>query len=174
MARAARRFALLAAGLFLLGPAFAARVPIQRHLVSLKLGDSIDDVQQIYPPKSEWPSFRDKLGLKRYTVEQGAAKALPEDVYKLRFGLRRKTLVYLQVIYSAESSRKKPLSELVAEMLLEYGEPRRSGETYWWSDGATVIRASNVELPVVSAWDDRNVEMLTSIEIMDHGVFRYR
>ncbi|MBI5244549.1 MAG: hypothetical protein HY922_12855 [Elusimicrobia bacterium] len=173
MARAARRFALLA-GPLLLALVSAARVPIQRHLISVKLGDSIEVVQKIYPPKSEWPAFRDKLGLTRYTVEKGAAKQLPDDVYKLRFGMRRKRLVYLQVIYSAQSSRKKPLSELVAEMLLDYGEPRRSGEAYWWSDGSTVARASNVELPVVSAGDDRNVEMLTSLEIMDHDVFRYR
>lgn len=169
-----RLAALLALALSASLPAAAARTAIQRHLVSLKLGDTLEMIRKVYPPKGDWPTYRDSLGIVHYTVEKGIAKRFPGDVLKMRLGLRHGRLVHLQLIYGPEASRKKPLSELVEDLSLAYGEPRRSGEAYWWSDGGTVARASNAELPVRSAGDDRNVEMLTSLEMMEHDVFRSR
>jgi len=169
---ASRLAALLALTLCVPPAGAAAGTPIQRHLVSLKLGDTLELIRKVYPPKGDWPSYRDAWGIVHYTVEKGKAKQFPGDVLKMRLGLWRGRLVHLQLIYDPKASRKKSLHELVGDMSLAYGEPRRSGETYWWSDGGAVMRASNAELPVRSAGDDRNVEMLTSLELMRHDVFR--
>jgi len=173
MVRRARLSTPALAGLLaLLCAAALAASAIGRHLLSLKLGDTLEVIQKVYPPKGDWPRFRDALGIVHYTMDKGTAKKLPDEVLKMRVGLRRGRLVHLQLIYGAEASRKKPLSELVLDLSLAYGEPRRSGEAYWWSDGDAVVRASNAELPARSAGDDKNVEMLTSLELMEHDVFR--
>jgi hypothetical protein len=158
--------------LFLVWPAFCSDilVPVQRYLVSLRLGDSLEEVQAIYSPKREWPSRREAgTGIVRIDIERSYAKDFPSQVSTLSLGLRTGRLVRIGLIYDEESSRRKPVHELVRELSLVYGEPRRKGISYWWKSSRSVIRVAPVELV---SQDKRAKDLRTSIELMEAWVFR--
>ena len=173
MSRAAR---LLLAAALLLAPAAALRssaeeeesVPIQRYLESLRLGDYLKEVQLVYPPVREWPSYREPGGsITKFHVERAYAKYMPYEVDVIRLGMRWGRLVHLQIVYSDKYAREKPLEKLVVDLSLIYGEPIRRGMVYSWQDGRTLLRAFNEEMP---SPDGRAIEMRTSLEIMDRDV----
>jgi len=164
---------------FLMLPAFpAARAqedevtqPLQRYLVSLQLGDGLEEVRRIYPPAQEWPSYVDPRGrITRYRVERGWAKRFPQKVQILYLGFRKSRLVEIQVVYDAKFSREKTYAQMAADLALLYGEGSRSGDRFWWSDSSTVLRVFPAELPVLKD-GEKSVEWRTSIQIYQKGVF---
>lgn len=162
---------------FLLLPAFPATQaqeetqPLQRYLVSLKLGDGLEEVRRIYPPAQEWPSYVEPRGrITRYRVEKGWAKRFPQKVSILYLGFRKNHLVEIQVVYDAKFSSEKTHEELAGELALLYGEASRSGDRFWWSDSSTVLRVFPAELPVLKD-GAKAVEWRTSIQIYQKGVF---
>src|SRR5947208_2240531 len=86
-------------------------------------------------------------GIIRIEVERAQAKSFPAAVSMMRLWLKWKRLVRVQMIYEKEYSRRKPLSKIVTDYEVIYGEPRRTGLKYFWQDSSTVMRASNAELP---------------------------
>ena len=46
-----------------------------------------------------------------------------------------------------EETRRKPLEDVVLDLSLMYGEPRRVGETYFWHGGGLVMAASVNSMP---------------------------
>ena len=147
-------------------------VSIQRHLVELHLGDSLEDVQLVYPPAQEWPSqeFR-RLRVTRLRVERSAAKSFPADAQTLWLGFRRGRLVDIQVVYNARFSRQKSAERLARDLALVYGEPRRSGDKFWWTDGRTVLRVFPAELPAREG-GEHSVELRTSVQIIERDLFQ--
>jgi hypothetical protein len=150
---------------------------IQRYLASLELGDTLEIIKRVYPPVHEWSVEKLPEGeLSRVVIERGQAKGLPGQMDRLTLDLRRGRLVYMRLVYDADSSRKKPLGEVVVDLSLMYGEPHRSGVSYWWGDSKTVIRAANEEL-VLGEKEARkvrpkSVELRTSIELMERKIFQ--
>lgn len=168
----------LAIGLGLLAPLCAPGssqedvVSIQRSLADLHLGDSIEDVQLIYPPAQEWPAQEERrVRVTRLRVERGAAKSFPADAQVLWLGLRRGRLVDIQLIYDARFSRRRPAERLAQDLALIYGEPRRSNEKFWWTDGRTVLRVFDAELPARPG-AQRSVQLRTSVQILERDLFR--
>src|SRR5689334_17264256 len=107
--------------------------PIQRYLENLKLGDRLQEVKIVYPPVRDWSTAREpSWGGERITIQRGQAKYLPDAVESLTLGFRRGRLVRLEAVYSREFSKKKPLERVVGDLSLQYGEPRRQEETYFW------------------------------------------
>lgn len=146
--------------------------PIQRYLAELQLGDSLEDVQRIYPPAQDWPSHVDPRGrVTRYRVEREYAKAFPAWTQALMLGFKRGRLVDIQVVYNQKRSREKPYEELAGDLSLTYGEPERTGEKFWWNDGKTVLRVFPVEVPTFVD-GERGVEWRTSIQVLDKGLFK--
>ena len=142
---------------------------IQRYLASLRLGDTLEQIQKIYPPKREWSRYREPGGeVVRIIMERGYAEWFPPKVDTIRLGMRRGRLIHVQLIYGKRESRRKPLQEVVKDLSLVYGEPRRSGETYFWFDDSAVIAASNVGVP---SGRKQAKELRTSIELMERGYF---
>ena len=86
----------------------------------------------------------------------------------MRLGFQGIFLVHIQVIYTKEYSRKKPIGELVNDLSLIYGEPRRVDETYFWWDGNTVIAVSDA---MMASPDGRGMELRTSLELMEFELF---
>ena len=146
-------------------------VALQRHLADLQLGDSLEDVQRIYPPAADWPSHMDARGrVRRYRVERGAAKAFPLWTQTMWLGFRRGRLVDIQIVYDAKRTREKTHEELAGDLSLSYGEPTRSGERFWWSDSRTVLRVFPAEVPVNK--DGETVtQWRTSMQIMEKDLF---
>jgi hypothetical protein len=170
------RRAFLAGVLALLGAAVvcAETVRIQRYLASLQLGDTLDVVRRIYPPARDWSSHLEPGGeVRRYEIGRAFAKSFPVGVETLRLGLRRNRLVHVQLIYDLDTSRKKPVDELVVDYALAYGEPRRTGRAFWWSDGDTILRVSEVAVPVLDAGREA-AELRTSAELMSAEVYGRR
>ena len=166
MARAALLAALLAL------PLRAEVPPVQRSLESLKLGDRLENVLIIYPPlpKTDWSKSRELFGgVERIHIQRGQAKYLPDAVESMTLGFRRGRLVTLEVRYGKDFSKKKPLERLVSDLSLEYGEPRRQGETYFWWDAATALVASQVLQPHPSG---KGEELRSSLSVMDRAYFR--
>lgn len=146
--------------------------PIQRYLAELQLGDSFEDVQRIYPPAGDWPSWIDPRGrVKRYKLERGMAKAFPSWTQVMHLGFRRGRLVEIQVVYDARRTREKPHEELAGDFALIYGEARRENDRFWWSDGKTVLRVFPAELPV-SKEGTPSVEWRTAVQILDEGLYK--
>ena len=176
-----RPLSILLAALFLaVLPASARRdASIQRYLASLELGDTLEIIKRVYPPIHEWSVEKlPEEEFSRVVIERGQAKGLPGQMDRLTLDLRRGRLVYMQLVYDADSSRKKPLGEAVVDLSLMYGEPHRSGVAYWGGDSKTVIRASNEEL-VLGEREERklrpkSVELRTSIELMDRKIFQLK
>ena len=143
-------------------------VPVQRYLESLRLGDFLREVQIVYPPLREWPSFREPGGrITKYHVERAYAKHFPWDIDSLRLGFRWGRLVVIQAVYNERFAKEKPLEKIVVDLSLIYGEPSRRGMVYSWQDRSTVIRVFNEEQP---SPDGAAVELHPSIEVSDRGV----
>lgn len=142
-------------------------VPIQRYLESLRLGDYLKEIQIVYPPLREWPSFKEPGGrITRYHIERSYAKHFPWDIDALRLGIRRGRLVHIQAVYSERYAKEKPVEKIVVDFSLIYGEPTRRGMVYSWQDSSTVLRVFNEEQPSA---DGRSVELHPSIEIYERG-----
>lgn len=164
---------VLLGGAILLGYAPAARaedpVRIQRHLESLKLGDRFEDIKVIYPPKQDWSKSREPSGgLERIIIQRTQAKYVPEAVESMVLGLKRGRLVRLEVVYGRDFSKKNPLESLVGDLSLQYGEPRRQGETYFWWDSDTVLAASLTAQPDPSG---KGTELRSTLSLMERGYF---
>jgi len=145
---------------------------IQRYLADLHLGDTLEDVQLIYPPAQEWASQEQRrLRVTRLRVEREAAKSFPAYAQTLWLGLRRGHLVDIQIIYDARFSRKKSAERLAQDLALVYGEPRRSSDKFWWTDGRTVLRVFDAELPARPG-SEQSVELRTCIQILERDLFR--
>lgn len=145
-------------------------VTIQRYLVSLQLGDSLEEVRRVYPPASEWPVVDKRGGITRYRVERSLAKAFPSHVETLFVGFKKGRLVEIQVVYDKKRSGDWTVNKLAGEYALVYGESRRSGNRFWWSDGKTVMRVFHSDVPL--AQDGKNaVAWRTAVQIFDEGVF---
>ena len=165
--------ALLAALLLAASPAFAGSdEPIRQDLAGLRLGDTLEDVQTIYPPATDWPAWVDPRGaVKRYKVERHMAKAFPTWTTVMNLGFKRGRLVEIQLIYSAERTRQKPHEELAADLSLKYGQPQRDDARFWWSDGDTVLRVFPAEIPVVKD-GVKAVEWRTSEQVLREDLYR--
>lgn len=153
-------------------PVRAETPPIQRALESLKLGDKLESVRIVYPPVPNrgWSESMEPFGgVRRLLIQRGQAKYLPDAVETLTLGFRRGRLVTLEVLYGREFSKKKPLSRLVSDLALDYGEPRRQGETYFWFDDATVLVASQAVQPDPSG---DGGDLRTTLSVMDREFFR--
>lgn len=146
--------------------------PIQRYLASLQLGDSLEDVQRVYPPAQDWPSHVDPRGrVTRYRVESSYAKRFPVWAQAMMLGFKRGRLVDIQVIYNAKRSGDKTSEELARELSLTYGEGERTGDKFWWTDSGTVLRVYPVEVPVYKD-GERGVEWRTSIQVLDKDLWK--
>ncbi|MBI5241946.1 MAG: hypothetical protein HY926_15850 [Elusimicrobia bacterium] len=147
-------------------------VSIQRHLVDLHLGDSVEDVQLIYPPAQEWPSREyGRIRVTRLRVDREAAKSFPADVQTMWLGFRHGRLADIQLVYNARFSRRKSAERLARDLALVYGEPKRSGDRFWWTDGRTVLRVFPEELPARPG-AEHSVELRTSIQIIERDLFQ--
>jgi hypothetical protein len=146
--------------------------PIQRYLAELQLGDSLEDVQRIYPPAQDWPSYIDPRGrVTRYRVERAYAKSFPAWSQALLLGFKRGKLVDIQVVYNAKRSGEKTSEELARDLSLTYGEGDRTGDKFWWTDSRTVMRVFPVEVPTFKD-GVRGVEWRTSIQILDKDLWK--
>jgi len=175
---AARLAALLLLAGALAGPARAdddgldETPPVQRHLMNLRLGDGLNHVKSIYPPLGDWPSHVEPRGrVTRYRVEREAVKAFPKGVQTIWLGFKRGSLVDIQVIYDDETTRERPYSQLAVDVSLEYGEPRRTENRFWWADGRTVLRVFPAEVPVLVEGKTQAV-WRTSIQVVEQGLFK--
>jgi len=146
--------------------------PIQRYLAELQLGDRFEDVQRIYPPAREWPSYIAPRGrVTRYRVEREYSKAFPSWTQTMMLGFKRGRLVDIQVIYNADRSGKITPEELARDLSLTYGECSRSGDKFWWADDETVMRVFPVEVPTLKD-GVRGVAWRTSIQILDKDLYK--
>jgi hypothetical protein len=145
---------------------------IQRYLADLQLGDSLEEVQRIYPPAQEWPSHVDPRGrVTRYRVERAYSKSFPSWTQALMLGFKRGRLVDIQVIYNAKRSGEKTSEELARDLSLTYGAADRSGDKFWWADSSTVMRVFPVEVPTFKD-GVRGVEWRTSLQILEKGLYK--
>lgn len=143
---------------------------LQRYLVDVRLGDSLDRVRWVYPPAQEWPAVVEgRTGVTRYRVDRGYAKAYPAHIETLYLGFKRDRLVEIEVIYDEKRSRTQTVGKVAGEYALVYGEGTRSGDRYWWSDGKTVLRVFPAEIPVPGDGADA-VAWRTAVQIFDHGL----
>lgn len=171
-----RRFPLAVSAVFIFAaapfpgaPAARATVTVQRYLESLKLGDSMREIELVYPPKRKWTSYRDPRGnLHRVLLDRSLSKYFPIEADTMRLGFRGRRLAHIQVVYTKDYSRKKPLGDLVVDLSLIYGEPRRVEETYFWWDGDTVIAVSDA---MMETPDGKATELRTSLELMEFELF---
>lgn len=144
-------------------------VTIQRYLVSLQLGDNMEEVRRVYPPAAEWPTVDNKGGVTRYRVERGMAKAFPSRVETLFVGFKKGRLVEVQVVYDEKTSRAQTVNKLAGEYALVYGKPRRSGNRFWWSDGKTVLRVFHADIPLAKDGDNA-VAWRTAVQVFDQSL----
>lgn len=146
--------------------------PLQRYLADLQLGDSLEDVQRIFPPSQDWPSHVDPKGrVTRYRVERDWAKSFPAWTQALLLGFKHGRLVDIQVVYNQKRSREKTYESLAGDLSLTYGEPERTGDKFWWADSRTVLRVFPVETPTFKD-GERGTEWRTSIQVMDKGLYK--
>ena len=174
---------LLAAALALTSGLWASAdefgdIEVQRYLLDLYLGDSIDDIETIYPPVRTWPSYVEpRHKVRRIKLQEVSTKRFPNGVDILWLGMKRDNLVEIQVVYDAQYSREKPAEKLAADIALIYGEPTRSGSKLWWNDGTTIMRVYAMEIPVLRG-GKRVTEVRTCLQIMNQELLnrkvRYR
>ncbi|MBI3551095.1 MAG: hypothetical protein HY077_01140 [Elusimicrobia bacterium] len=146
-------------------------VSMQRTFVNLSLGDTLEQIQMIYPPAQEWPSFVEpRAHVKRYRVERTFTKYPAPHTDTMWLGLKRGRLVEVQLIYTAAYTRTKSVDALASDLALTYGEPRSNGGKFWWSDGKTVLRVFYAEVPVLKD-GGAGVELRTSIQLLQAGLF---
>lgn len=170
------RFLLLAA-LLLLPGVRAARAQedddtpaLKRYLISLQLGDDLEEVKRVYPPAADWPPSENKNGVTRYRVDRGAAKSYPAQVETFYLGVKKGRLVEIEVVYDEKTSRRKPVETIAGDYALVYGESRRSGDKFWWSDGRTVLRVFPAEVPYAKDGATA-VAWRTAVQVFDQGLF---
>lgn len=145
---------------------------IQRYIAELRLGDSLKDVQRIYPPTQDWPSYIDPRGrVTRYRIERAYAKSFPNWTQALLLGFKHGALVDIQVIYNAKRSSEKTSEDLARDLSLTYGEGDRTGGKFWWTDDRTVIRVFSVEVPTLKD-GARGVEWRTSLQILEKDLYK--
>ncbi|MDE2512119.1 MAG: hypothetical protein KGL74_13425 [Elusimicrobia bacterium] len=144
-------------------------VKIQRYLVSLQLGDNIEEVRRVYPPASEWPVVENKNGVTRYRVEKSMAKIFPPHVETLFVGFKKGRLVEIQTVFDEKKSRAQPVNKLAGEYALVYGEGHLSGNRFWWSDGRTVLRVFHSDVPLAGDGADA-VAWRTAVQVFDQSL----
>ncbi|HBL17018.1 MAG: hypothetical protein A2X36_09065 [Elusimicrobia bacterium GWA2_69_24] len=161
------KYALLLPILLALGASAADQGTLQRYTQSLLLGDTMEQILQVYPPLKKWPKTREpKSKFDRIHMERESAKDYPAEAEEMILGMRFGKLVHVQVIFTEEYSRRKPLEKLVVDLSLMYGEPRRVGEVYAWWDGSTAVVASNVPAP------GEEGDLRTSFEMMEKPLLK--
>ena len=169
--RALLLLALLAVPAFAGDDGYEDPPAIQRYLAELQLGDSLEDVQRIYAPAQDWPSFVAPRGrVTRYRVERAYAKSFPNWTETMLLGFKRGRLVDIQVIYNSKRSGEKTAEELARDLSLTYGEGERTRGRFWWTDSRTVLRVFPVEVPTFKD-GARGVEWRTSIQVLDKDLF---
>lgn len=143
---------------------------LQRYLVDVRLGDDLERVRRVYPPALEWPATIEKrTGVTRYRVSRGDAKEFPEHVETMYLGFKRNRLVEIEIVYDESRSRAQTVGKLAGEYALVYGEGKRSGDRYYWSDGKTVLRIFHADIPI--AKDGANAfAWRTAVQIFDEGL----
>lgn len=147
---------------------------IRRYLADLYLGDRLETIQAIYPPRAgrDWPAHVEpKGGVKRIRVDRSAARKFPADAERLWLGFKNDRLVEAQIIFSEDYTRERTAEDLAADFALDYGEPKRSQSRFWWDDGKTVLRVMQVEFPTLGPDGGRRIELRTSLQIMETGLF---
>lgn len=170
--RALLAAALLAVAAYADDDGYEDPPPIQRYLAELRLGDSFEDVQRIYAPAQDWPSYVEPRGrVTRYRVERAYAKHFPNWTQTMMLGFKRGRLVDIQVIYNAKRSGQMTSEELSRDLSLTYGEGERTGPRFWWTDSRTVMRVFPVEVPTFKD-GVRGVERRTSIQILEKYLYQ--
>lgn len=150
-------------------------IRLQRHFHYLYLGDTLEDIQRVYVPAQEWPSYREPRNrVNRIRVERTFLKRPDRHVDVMWLGMKRNRLVELQLIYDAGYTREKSVEQLAKEISLIYGEPRSQDGKYWWTDGKTVIRVLYAEVPVNNDDGTRGVELRTSLQLAEDYLFAKR
>ena len=159
---------------FLLVPARAQEedpVKVDRYLVNLALGDTLDNIQRIYPPAAEWPaSVEPRAHVKRYRIERAFTKYPAPHTDTMWLGLKHRRLVEIQLVYTAAYTRTKSVDALANDLALTYGEPRSGNGKFWWTDGKTVLRVFYAEVPVLKD-GGTGVELRTSLQLLEAGLF---
>jgi len=144
---------------------------IQKYLADLHLGDSLENIEKIYPPVAPWPARMEQKGkVKRMRIERAKARRFQAHADLMWLSLKKDRLVEIQLVYDAAYTKEKSAEELASDLSLLYGEARRSGDRFWWTDGARVLRAMYVEVPVAPE-DGEGTELRTSIQLMDARLF---
>ena len=147
---------------------YEAPVKIERALAHLFLGDTLDEIQKVYPPASEWPiTAEPRTHVKRYRVERAATKYPAPHVDLMWLGLKHAQLVEIQLVYTAAYTRTKSADALARDFALTYGEPHSDGSKFWWFDRKTVLRIFSAEVP----GKDGGVELRTSIQLAEKKLF---
>jgi hypothetical protein len=144
---------------------------LRRDLAGLSLGDSLGRARRLYPPSEAWPATVERrTGVTRYRVEPGKAKAFPAHADMLYLGFKGRKLVEIELVYDEERSRVQTVEKTVGEYALIYGaEKRTADDRFWWSDGKTVLRVFNAELPVAGD-GAHSVALRTAMQIFDRGL----
>jgi hypothetical protein len=146
--------------------------PIQRYLVHVQLGDGLERVRRVYPPAQEWPAtVEPRTGVTRYKVERGNAKEFPSKVQTLFLGFKKGSLVEIEIVYDEKESRRLTVGKVAGDYALVYGESRRSGDLFFWSDGKTVLRVFPAEVPIAQD-GEHAVAWRTAVQVFDKGLFK--
>lgn len=146
--------------------------PLQRYLVHVQLGDGLERVRRVYPPAEEWPATVEaRTGVTRYKVSRGTAKAFPSKIETLYLGFKRGVLVEIEIVYDEKESRTLTVGKTAGDYALVYGEARRSGDLFFWSDGKTVLRVFPAEVPIEKD-GEHAVAWRTAVQVFDKGLFK--
>jgi hypothetical protein len=147
-----------------------AAIPINRVLMEIRLGSSLNRVKRIYPPAQTWHITREPNGgVARIQLRRPDCRTFPIGVDRISLETLDDRVVRVKAVFDAVQTRKEPLEGLVAQLSGQYGEPRRIEMTYSWQDGHTLLRAFDEPLPLA---DRNSVELRTAIEIVDMDVYR--
>lgn len=151
----------------------AVAITIQRLLMEIPLDSSLHEVEQIYRPTRSWSSSREPGDrVVRIQFQREWCRAFPRGVDRVRLGMLDDRVITVRAVFSAEQTRKEPLSALVNRISAQYGEPRRVAMTYGWQDANTALKVFDQELPLP---DGSGVELRTAVELAElKAVPRYR
>lgn len=122
--------------------------PIFRHAADLRLGDAFESARRTYSALSNEACETARGGVKLCRVERGAGK-FPAGVETLRLSFRRGRLVAIEQGFDAKTSGTRSVEKLAGDYALDYGVPRRTGDSFFWSDGKTDLRVFARKIPVV-------------------------
>jgi hypothetical protein len=143
---------------------------LQRYLVDVQLGDGIEEVRRVYPPATDWPATEQaNAGVTRYKLERGTTKVFPPRVQTLYLGFKRDRLVEIEVVYDEKKSHAQTVEKVAGQYSLVYGEPKRSDDRFWWSDGRTVLRVFPAEIPILKD-GEHAVEWRTAVQVFEQGL----